>query len=723
VDAVTILKMLAALPERVKRDNRVDNRPQSRTVTRLAIGEDLAMSHRLVIRAATLSLLAIACAVGLVACNGGDDGHKLAGTVKSGSAGLGGYNVSLYASLVDRADAWQLLAVATTDAAGNFQLFYDVPAERAVLVVFAERGPAMLASAIGYASDTPATIVVNERTTVATGNAFAQFVRGRRIDGNAVGMINAVRMAGNLAHPGTGDVGEVLARSPNGFETPTLPTFNSLANAVAACVRSDTACQGLLAAGTPPGGAEPDNVLQALANIVRNPSYPGYPVNQQDPIWRLSIGTSVYEPALAHRPTSWLLFLKITGGFYSKQDSSNLMNGPGNFAIDELGYVYFDTNYIPQATGDFACASNRAVKLTPWGENAPGSPFFGGGLSGQGFGVIFDPIGRLWIANFGFQDPPCEFLPQKATKNSVSLFTHDLVPLSPPLGITQGNISWPQGISSDRQGNVWVANCGNDTVTLFRNGDPSQAMNIAVGPTPPANDPQIKPFGTAVDREGNLWVTGNRSNAMYVFSPAGALIDTLHGTYNGRTVITKPIGNAVDSQGNVWVANSDWLDSPCPTRNVLGSAGNPSISMFRASDRTPHPDAPFTGGGITLPWGVTVDGDDTVWVMNFGVTPPGPNNNPSRITGLSRLCGVDTSKCPPGLSTGDPISPPTGYQTTALQRMTAGAVDPSGNLWLTNNWKIDADPFQNPGGNAVVIAIGAAAPIKTPVIGPPEPLR
>ncbi len=42
--------------------------------------------------------------------------------------------------------------------------------------------------------------------------------------------------------------------------------------------------------------------------------------------------------------------------------------------------------------------------------------------------------------------------------------------------------------------------------------------------------------------------------------------------------------------------------------------------------------------------------------------------------------------------------------------MTAGAVDPSGNLWVTNNWKIDADPFQNPGGNAVVILIGAAAP-------------
>ncbi len=134
--------------------------------------------------------------------------------------------------------------------------------------------------------------------------------------------------------------------------------------------------------------------------------------------------------------------------------------------------------------------------------------------------------------------------------------------------------------------------------------------------------------------------------------------------------------------------------------------------MYRASDRTPQPGSPFNGGGITLPWGVTVDGDDTVWVLNFGVLPPGPNNDPSLVTGVSRLCGVDTTRCPSGLATGDAISPSTGYQSNALQRMTAGAVDPSGNLWVTNNWKIDADPFQNPGGNAVVILIGAAAPIE-----------
>ncbi len=46
-------------------------------------------------------------------------------------------------------------------------------------------------------------------------------------------------------------------------------------------------------------------------------------------------------------------------------------------------------------------------------------------------------------------------------------------------------------------------------------------------------------------------------------------------------------------------------------------------------------------------------------------------------------------------------------------------LDPSGNIWLTNNWKIKVDPAVNPGANAINIVVGAAAPLKTPLIGPP----
>jgi hypothetical protein len=59
--------------------------------------------------------------------------------------------------------------------------------------------------------------------------------------------------------------------------------------------------------------------------------------------------------------------------------------------------------------------------------------------------------------------------------------------------------------------------------------------------------------------------------------------------------------------------------------------------------------------GSTLPWGIAIDGDDTVWVFNVGATK------------------VDIGGPPP----------------PAPDR--------------TSNWKLDADPFLNP----FVIAIGA----------------
>lgn len=84
---------------------------------------------------------------------------------------------------------------------------------------------------------------------------------------------------------------------------------------------------------------------------------------------------------------------------------------------------------------------------------------------------------------------------------------------------------------------------------------------------------------------------------------------------------------------------------------------------------------------------------------------------------------MNTKACPPNKAVGNAISPNTGYQSNAFERITAGQFDPSGNIWITGNWKLEANPNMNPGGNSIVIAIGAAAPIKTPIIGPPVPFN
>lgn len=651
----------------------------------------------------------------------------LRGTVASGGAGLDGYQVTLLASFAGGRGYTRILGHDRSGPAGRFEIAYELPRRlppwaQPVLFVRAEHGATTLVSAIGQ-SPVVGPVVVNERTAVATGFAFAQFVDGSTIKGNRYGVRNAVHMAANLANPETGRVAHVLRLPPNGPETTALRTFNSLANIVAYCVATEIGCEELFEATTLPGGPRPSTVLQAVANIAK------YPWLNVATLFDLSFEEQVYGPALppTEPPDAWTLFLKFTGSFSSVQDENNLLNGPGAFAIDRKGFLWVNDNYVPEPPEKPACAGLRLVKLYPWGENFPGSPYFGGGLSGAGFGISIAPNRRIWVGNFGFAGTGCPIPPA----DSVSVFLPDGTPVSPDTGFTAGPISWPQATVADRKGNVWIASCAADSVTLYPKGRPHRAFEIPIPPVDASSDteaPVVKPFGIAIDHQGNAWVTGNLNSTLAVFGPNGDLIDVIppEGP-GGRTHLSRPMGVASDSRGNIWVSNSDWVDVPCPpARPDLGPGTDPSIALFlRHPNRQPHVGSPFTGGGLTVPWGIAVDGNDTIWVANFGF--PFDLRDPDRTPGwdqpnrVSHFCGVDPSKCPlTKQGVGMAISPAvTGYTSDALVRNTGIAIDPSGNVWLANNWK-KIPPQRNPGGNSIVVMVGAAGPLQTPLIGTPR---
>ena len=651
--------------------------------------------------------------IAVAACGSGgsDFSGQLNVHVRGANGPLGPAQVTLYSTRSGRDPL--ILSQADTSDQGFVGLFYNPPTDpQAVLYVEADlrpERPIKLAAVLGT-GPAPAEIMVNELTTVALAYAMNQFLGPQGLGGSSPGLQNAAAIAGNLASVESGVVASFLAAAPNGGETRTLATFNSLANLLAACVLAPANCDSLFTLATPPQGSAPAETLSAVHNVAR---YPGQNVVA---LQALAQSSAAFAPALdaAAALDAWTLALRYVG-------NGQEMDGPGNVAFDADGNAWIVNNYEfhAEATGE-VCGDDHILRLTPTGEDFPGAPYQGGGLYGAGYGITFDPLDRLWAANFGFQGSDCPY-DHLELSQTVSLFDLDGTPLSPT---SQGNdsgqdhggfqgsgntIRQPQGTVSDVEGNLWIANCGGNSVTQFPAGDPNAAFAIA--PEDGGNPLLVNPFDIAIDTQGRAWVSSNDNSSVLAFDVEGHLLHQVTGSG-----ISRPMGVATDSLGNVWVSNSGIIHLPCQgsTGDLFDAVDesnqpgfqndNASVSIVNAQGQA---SGPFQGGGLQLPWGIAVDGNDNVWVANFA----GQR--------LSQVCGARPETCPPGLQTGDPISPPAGYGFDGLVRNTGVEIDPSGNVWLTNNWEL-VPIQQNPGGHEMVVFLGLAKPVQTPLIGPPQ---
>lgn len=622
----------------------------------------------------------------------------------------------------------ELLGSAITDEFGFFSITFKLPSRGDAVIYATAQSPILalsqqtrvlisdsvrLATVLGrktIAND----IVINERTTVATAYAMAQFFDGEGIDGPSPGLQNAADIVTRLVELDTGNTTFFLNTFPNGGSTTTRGAFNSLANMLAACVREESDCDTLFDLATPPGGDEPADTLMAALNIAH------FPWQNVEDLFDFSLEEPVYGPALdsTEEITAWFLAIRYVG-------NGRELNGPGNTAFDAEGNAWIANNFVFRDNPlDVACGGDYVIRLTPTGEDAPGAPYFGGGLYGAGYGITLDTKNNVWIGNFAFQGVGCPFDPE-ARAQSVSKFSPNGNPLSPntvgdDIGGFKGagnTIFFPQGTVSDFDNNIWIASCSADHVTIFPDGEPDQAFVIQK--TDDSDETiVVKPFDIAIDIDGNAWVTGNESANVAKFDPHGNLIFNVSGDEAAEAGFKKPMGVATDMFGNTWVANSGFVTAPCDGSSVPGLIAfliltfdpdftNPDAALIKVTSDGVATN--YKGGGLLMPWGISVDGSGNVWLSNFdGQT-------------VSYFCGEDTSKCPPGLETGDPIAPE-GFFFNGLRRSTSVQIDPSGNVWATNNFELVAVP-ENPGGDEMVVFIGAATPVAAPLIGPPEPIQ
>jgi hypothetical protein len=591
---------------------------------------------------------------------------------------------------------------AKTDANGRFSLDTSRNTSNSIFYATASLGDGIqLVAIIGLSI--PASITINELTTVAAAFSMAQFAQNGVIAGNAFGMRIASGMTENLVSLVTGASSEVLLSSPNGDETNSLRSTRALANLLAACVQQQScAIATLFVLATPPEGAKSVDTFQALVNIARHPA------NNVAGIYTQTKALEIYLPSLERVPDAWTLAVKVN----DSGSDDMLFGGPANIVFDHNGYSWV-TNNVVQGTPDSArCIMVLKPNGKPsTGENGtPKSPITGGGLLGTGFGIDIDTRGTIWVGNFGWGKDP-DNIPSQTGHGSVSQFNALGQPLSGDEGY-HGGTDRAQGTVSDVDNNIWIASYDNNLLVVFRDGDPAHSFAVMPDGT--------CPFDIAIAQDGSGWVTSSgglmpnsKSNVSKFRIEGNSLIEQFSVDI-GHSLK----GMSLDSQGNAWIA----------------SGGDDAVYLFNAKGEVL---GKFSGGGISCPWSATVDGDDNVWVANFGPMTFGNNYTNAAI---SKLAGANPDTRPPGFKTGDSISPQTGYTLptggnpvllhngdplygpgsntecySPLMRQTNCVIDQAGNVWAINNWKPDFNTdfppkTGNPGGDGIVIFVGLAKP-------------
>ncbi len=550
----------------------------------------------------------------------------------------------------------------------------------------------------------PAKVTVNELTTVASAFTNARFITGEAISGNPLGLRIAAGNVPNLVDPATGTWGKVLLDPLNSSMTTTMANLDTLGSLITAylTVANDDWRARFLKAATPPGGTAPKTMLEAVADIAREPwADPkdlyalfdeAYPLPAPD-----GRRSAPFAPYLVYVPDDFALSLCFSGG--------------GNYAAGRLmfdaeGNLWSGQNWLPGSqSGVNKSTGGGVIKFSPNGVplSPPITGFTGMGIDGVGWGTAVTKD-RVWISSFNGKILVMDFAGKPVATEADFPFKEKFLGL--------------MGIGVAPNGDVWIAD-GSDDQLLYFPGGRIKAGKI-VKPAGLAS-----PFDVVIDSQNRVWVANSSSDTVVRF-PANdpSKVESFRAGIGVRAL-------ALDSKENVWVASNMDLKTPQPKlpngisimeqfklitaamfKYVMGPPPRPTgaVNMIRPDGSQPAPMG-FTGEAINIPWGLNIDGNDDVWVGNMWGR------------SVTLLAGDDTKGHPAGTKTGDVIHV---FQSGSIQMITDVSIDPAGNVWAANNWNnLEAAAGENPsrptstwgGGSGITVIYGVAAPVKPPRIG------
>jgi len=496
-------------------------------------------------------------------------------------------------------------------------------------------------------------VYTNEVSTVAAAYAFAGFWGADEFHlGSAnttlakTGILNAANNAANMYNIANNSTATARTSTVSGNGAVPADEINSIANSLAACVNSTgptSAGCATLLSDAKSGGTTGTTPTDT-AQVAINIAH--NPTANVSAIFGNAGSSPAFgSPILSSAPNDFTIAINYT--------DASIVN-PIGIAIDASGNAWIADNYTEGVT-----------KLAPTGgllATASGSQY---GFSSP-FGIAVDSTGNVWIADQGGSliETNSNGITISPTSNSIT---------GDP-GYDNDATVQPNGVAIDKSGNVWVSN-NNNLIMEYSSSGADETADAGFAATDLASS-----YGVAVDSGNNILVTadvagGAKNGSVFKFSQAG-VGPTAKG-YNGTSLASSaeksPTAIALDPSNDLWIVNS--------TGNSITRMTDIGTSVTSIT-------------GFSAPEGIAIDGAGNAWVTNSSSNSIAELSNSGTL--LSGSSGFTSAA---GITTGAP--------TSVLNTPYGIAIDPSGNVWVTNN--ISSTKM-------VTEFIGAATPVVTPIV-------
>jgi uncharacterized protein YjiK len=303
---------------------------------------------------------------------------------------------------------------------------------------------------------------------------------------------------------------------------------------------------------------------------------------------------------------------------------------PGGVAVDSSSNVYVsDTNNqtIRKVTSAGAVTTLAGVVGTAGSTDGTGTA----ALFSRPIGLTVDSGGNLYVAD------TANSAIRKITAAGV---VTTMVGAAGVGGSTDGTgtaglFYYPQGITADNAGNLYVADTGNETIRMVTSAGVVTTLAGTVGIKGQLDGTGSAaqfnfPSGLSVDGSGNLYVADAGNNTIRKVSSGGAAYTTFSGvvtTFAGSVgnagyangtgsaaQFNNPAGLTMDSSGNIYVADSsnNTIRKVTPAGVVTTVAGSPTDSS------NPSRNGQIILARFNAPTGVAVDSSNNIYVADAG---------------------------------------------------------------------------------------------------------